>query len=417
MSREGSSTRSVAGHLAAVLALATRPQPVRVPVAEAVGRVLAEDARAVLPVPPFSNSAMDGFLVRSADLSGEGPWVLPVVGDVPAGRPAVGVPAGAAVRIMTGAPVGDPVAEGLRVIPVEDTSVPAGPVELPGEITVHRVRRDRHHVRLLGENTGPGDVVVPAGRRVDAGTLAALISIGLDEVVVFPSPRVAVLSSGDELVGSGRWPGTGQIPDSNGPMMSTLLRQAGAGQVRGLHAGDSPGEFTEALREAASWADLVVTSGGISAGAFDVVREVTDGGGMWFGPVAQKPGAPQGMGCWSGVPLLCLPGNPVSVFVSHQLYVVPLLRAMAGLPVSADPLDRPRVRAEATVGFPAPHDRHLFIPVRLGWSGEVPSATPFTRRGVGSHMVASLSDTDGLAVLAPGAPAPGPGQPVTVLLT
>ncbi len=415
MSPARSPGRSIDDHLTAVLSLARPATPVTLPVATSLGAVLAADAVATLPVPPFSNSAMDGFLLHSGDLPGNGPWTLPVAGDVPAGANAVSVPAGTAVRIMTGAPVGDPVAEGLRVIPVEDTSVPPGPVALPDEVTVNHLRPQRTHIRPAGEDTSPGDVVVPAGTRIAAGTVAALISAGVDEVSAHPRPKVAVIASGDELVEAGVVPGVGQIPDSNRPMLASLLTEEGVTEVSAWHVRDSGGEFAAMLSRAAREHDLVITSGGVSAGAFDVVREVTSGADVWFGPVAQKPGGPQGLGVWENTPLVCLPGNPVAAYVSFHLYVAPLVEALSGMPVTPQLWARPHLTALADGDFPAPRGRTTLVPVRLTWSADGPCARPFTRRGTGSHLVASLAETNGIAVLSPDAPPPTAGQPVRVL--
>lgn len=412
--------RSIDEHLTAVLALARpAPVPVTAPVAGSRGRVLAAAATAALAVPPFSNSAMDGFLVRDEDLPGDGPWILPVAGDVPAGARAVAVPPGAAVRVMTGAPVGDPVADGLRVIPVEDTSVPPGPVPLPAEVTVHRVQPGRRHIRAAGENISPGDVVVPVGTRIDAGTIAALISAGVDAVRVHPLPRVAVISSGDELVDAGVRPGPGQIPDSNRPMLAALLAEKGVVDVTTAHVddhADADGGLAAELARAARDHDLVITTGGVSVGAFDVVREVTSGGDMWFGSVAQKPGGPQGAGTWEGTPLVCLPGNPVAAWVSFHLYVSPLLAALSGSGVAPSLWARPHLNAAAGRDFPMARGRTALVPVRLDWSAGGAVAEPFTPRGTGSHLVASLAGVDGIAVLDPGVPGLTAGQPVPVLL-
>lgn len=398
----GSIARPASEHFAAVVSLARPLPPVRRAVQEALGEVLARPATAVLAVPPFTNSAMDGFLVRAADVAGEGPWTLRVVGDVPAGGSARPVGAGEAVRIMTGAPVGEDAVDQLRVIPVEDTDVAPGPGPVPAEVTVRRVSPGRAHIRGAGENTRVGDVAVAAGSVVDAGTVAALISVGVTEVDVHPAPRVAVISSGSELVAPGETPRAGQIPDSNRPMLAALATAHGAGRVVQNHVGDAEEDFAAALRTAVDEADLVVTSGGVSVGAYDVVRAVTDSpagaGSMWFGEVAQRPGAPQGAGLWHGTPLLTLPGNPVAAFASFHAYVAPVLRVLAGHLPPADILDRPTVIARRGEEFPPVRGRTVFVPVRMEWAGG-PVAYPFNGSRTGSHLVASLADTDGVAVL------------------
>lgn len=408
--------RSITEHLAAVLDLASPGEPVAVSPVYARGLVLSDDAVATLSVPPFSNSAMDGFLVRSADLTGTGPWTLPVVADVPAGGVATGVPAGSAVRIMTGAPVGED-HDGLRVIPVEDTDVPGGPHPLPESVTVRSVRPERRHIRELGENISPGEVVVPAGTRVDPGAVAALISAGAARVTAFPRPRVAVLSSGSELVEPGIRPGPGQLPDSNRPMLAALFAEQGI-EVTEVHSGDRPLDFRAVLDRLCATHDLVVTTGGVSVGAFDVVREATSGKRMWFGSVAQRPGSPQGLGVRGSAVLMCLPGNPVAAFVSWCLYVPPLLAALSGTPPGRGLWERAHVRALLAEGasLPVSPDRAFLAPVHLDWSGGRPVAAPFNRRSTGSHLVASLAGTDGIAVVEPGTGRTGPGDTVGVLL-
>ena len=419
----GDSGRPLDDYLAAVSAVAGAAPRERLtlPLADAAGLVLAEAATARLAVPPFSNSAMDGYLVRVEDLAGgEGPWTLRVVGDVPAGSAPLTPGPGEAVRIMTGAPVEESLAGGLRVVPVELTNARPGPVDLPEEVLIGAVAPNRRHIRSAGDNVAPGDVVVDAGQLIDAGTTAALISAGVTEVVAYRAPLVAVIASGDELVEPGVVPGVGQIPDSNRPMLVALARANGAGEVVSAHAGDYPGNFADVLDRVAEQADLIVTSGGVSAGAFDVVRATTAAsprGEMWFGEVAQKPGAPQGCGTWAGTPILCLPGNPVAAFVSFHLYVAPVLGVLAGRPAPTHLLDRPRLRAVAAEELPAPRDRTLVIPVRLGYGAEgLPVATPFNGTAVGSHLVASLADTDGVVLLPPGSDTAADAE-VDVILT
>lgn len=367
------------------------------------GVVLAADARARLPIPPFSNSAMDGYLVNARDLAGERP-VLDVVGDIPAGAAPREIPLGAAARIMTGAPTGEDHAH-LRVVPVEHTDASAGPGELPARVTVLR-HPDKPHIRAAGDNLGPGAVVAGAGTLVDAGAVAALISARVTEVSYHPRPKVAVISSGNELVDAGAPLGPGQLPDSNGPMISELARAAGAGAVRTVRASDAVDDFRSMLLSLAEEVDLIITTGGISAGAYDVVKETAAQFDVWFGSVAMKPGAPQGAGTVAGSPLVCLPGNPVAAFCSFHLFAAPAIRALAGhgaqhhidLPYSQD--------------FPRPDPRrHLLVPVRLTFSGAV-GARPFNDRGVGSHLVGSLTGARGLAVIPPG----HRGKTITVLL-
>ena len=304
--------RSLSDHLAAVLAVGKPTATRTVATEESAGLVLAADARANLPVPPFSNSAMDGFLVRAADLpAGDSPWELPVSGDIPAGQAPVDVAPGTAVRIMTGAPT--PVnTEGLMVVPVEDTNVPAGAVALPDKVVITTAHHDRTHIRHRGENCQVGDIIAHAGTVIDAGVIASLLSTGVTSVEAYDRPTVVVISAGDELVASvdsvdQLRPGT--IPDSNRPMLAELLREQGVAKVRSVVVDDDAATFRKQLDALSRECDLVVTSGGVSAGAFDVVKEAltnpaasgaTD---MWFGPVQIQPGKPQGLGRVNGTPV------------------------------------------------------------------------------------------------------------------
>ncbi|RNE48408.1 gephyrin-like molybdotransferase Glp [Corynebacterium alimapuense] len=411
------SPRSVSDHLAAVVEHALPRSPISLDLSKAHGLVLASDAQASLPVPPFSNSAMDGFLVHTAELVGAGPWSFPVIGDVPAGASPIELPDNAAVRIMTGAPVPEPHHQ-LRVIPVENTNITPGPGPLPDYVTINRVPGERTHIRSAGENISPGQAVMSAGSRIDAGAVAALISAGVDQVSVYPLPRVAVISSGDELVEAGVAPGAGQLPDSNRPMIASLLAELGIKHVTQFHGDDQTGDFQALLAQVCDTHELVITTGGVSVGAFDVVRAATDGKDMWFGSVAQRPGSPQGLGTWHSTTLMCLPGNPVAAFVSFCLYGPPLLWAMSGSTPQAGLWERPYVVAQLAAGteLSGPPARTLLSPVRLNYSAAGITATPFHHRGPGSHLVASLADTDGIAVLDPGADTSAGDPDIRVLL-
>ena len=392
--------RTIGQHLTEVLAMAA-PRTQSLLLIDATGHALAAPVRARFAVPPFDNAAMDGFAVRASDLESEGPWTLPVAGDIPAGAAAVDCPEGHAVRIMTGAPIPAGI-DDVIVIPVEQTNIERGPVPLPELVTINTADTKRSHIRRAGSDTPVGAVVAEAGAVIDAPTLAALVSTGVREVEVYALPRVAVITTGDELV---CWPepiAGAQIPNSNAPLLSQIARDAGAAEVTQLHASDGAEDFAHILNQAAKTHDIVVTAGGVSAGAFDVVRHVAKPhGSMWFGHVAQRPGGPQGVGLSAGTPLLCLPGNPVAAYVSAHMYLVPLIRAFAG-----NPRPRPQVRAATAEGFPQPHPSVTrLVPVRLDYSGTEPVAYAFSAH-VGSHMVASLTGIDGIALLAPGEETP-----------
>lgn len=359
------------------------------------GIVVARDVMSAAAIPPFTNSAMDGFLVHRADIAGDGPWTFPVSGDIPAGSPPVPVPAGHAVRIMTGAPVPeDPDTKGdeLCVIPIENTD--ARNDVMPTTVTVKDYNPHRAHIRQRGEHVQPGDVVTHAGTRIDAGVIATLISAGVEHVELYPRPTVCVITSGDE-VGDARnaW----GIPNSNGPMLVSAAHASGAVPTH-RHVRDDTAAVHAAIDTAASEFDLVVTVGGVSAGAYDVVRAVGGTADMWFGPVDIQPGKPQGLGTWNGTPVMCLPGNPVAAYVSFFLFVVPVLHTLAGMPAPHSVWDRPHVSAFVSDDFPQPGPRTRFIPVQLTW-GERGATATLPHGGTGSHMVATLAGVHGLAVL------------------
>lgn len=361
------------------------------------GTVVARDVVSAAAIPPFTNSAMDGFLVRRTDLVGDGPWTFPVSGDIPAGSPPIPVHAGHAVRVMTGAPVPeDPDTKGdeLCVIPIENTD--ARNDVMPTTVTVKDYDPHRAHIRHRGEHVQPGDVVTHAGARIDAGVIATLISAGVEQVELYPRPTVCVITSGDEV---GDAHNAWGIPNSNGPMLVAAAHASGAVPTH-RHVRDDAAAVHAAIDTAASEFDLVVTVGGVSTGAYDVVRAVGGTADMWFGPVDIQPGKPQGLGTWNGTPVMCLPGNPVAAYVSFFLFVVPVLHTLAGMPTPHSVWDRPHVSAFVSDDFAQPGPRTRFIPVQLTWDERGATAT-LPHRGTGSHMVATLAGVHGLAVLPP----------------
>ena len=423
----------MAEHVAAVLARVASPATEDVPLAalavEPPGRALGADVHAVALVPPFDAAAMDGYAVRLADLPADGsPVTLSVVGDLRPGSPpdrceretrprhADGEgqdPAhstgGAAVRIMTGAPVPG---WADAVVPVERTStgrfVAGGPTT---EREVTLARQPRAHVRHRGEDVRPGDLLGRAGDAVTPALVAVAASGGLTALPVHRRPRVAVLSTGSELVPSedgaaGVATDPGHIPDSNSLLLAALARAAGADVVR---VGAVPDD-ADALRAAldsvvdaggAAAVDLVVTTGGVSAGASDVVRAVLDAddarlADVDVAAVALRPGRPQALARWRGVPWVALPGNPVSAFVSFALFVRPAVAVLAGR-APARPVRR--VAAEA---WPSPPGRTHVVPVRTLPSGAVARATaPGSDHGPGGHATSALLGADALALVPP----------------
>ena len=332
----------------AELLAALEPLPaVVLPLAEAHGLILAEDAAAALPVPPWTNSAMDGYAVRAADAAGAdlSPVVLPVDGDVPAGAVPAPLGPGTAQRIMTCAML----PEGAdAVVRVEDTDQEPGPRPLPERVEIRAAPRPGLNVRRAGEDVGVGDPVLGAGAVLSAAALSALASTGTGSVRAVPRARVAVVSTGAELVDPGAALPAGSIPDSNSVLLSGLVVEHGAALASVTRSADTAASLAGALTSAAASADLIVTSGGVSAGAFDPLTMLAEDRAaldqdraagaairLRFARVAMQPGKPQGHGTVRAddgreVPLIMLPGNPVSVLVSFRTIVAPALARLMG---------------------------------------------------------------------------------------
>ena len=384
-----SARTSVDDHVARVLVLlaplADRAM-VRVPLDEALGRVTAAEIISPIELPPFRNSQMDGFAVRAADVA-SAPVSLPVVGEVAAapGAPAALAP-GTAVRIMTGAPV----PEGAdAIIPVEDT-LAAGE-----SVSIARSRAVGEYVRESGSDLHVGDLLLAAGVRLASRHLAALAAAGLTSVAVRELVRVAVISTGSELVAPGDPLGPGQIPDANGVALVAAARAAGAEVVLEGRVSDEAAEL-EALLDAAValGAELIMTSGGVSMGDHEVVRDVLEPRGAHVDVLAMQPGGPQAVASWprvdgtAGVPVVCFPGNPVSSQLSFELFVAPTLRELAGLPAAGR---ETRVLDSAVRSIPG---RRQFLRGRRTADGGVTTVA-----GPSSHLVAALAASDVLIVI------------------
>lgn len=376
------------------------------PLDECLGLTLASDAPARIPVPPFTNSAMDGFAVRRVDVAGaspEHPVRLPVIADVPAGDPAATpLRPGTAERIMTGAmmPAGAD-----TVIRVEETDHRPGTDRAPEAVTILRGAEEGANVRRAGEDVEAGDPVLTAGIPLDAVAIAAAASVGHTTLEVVPRPRVGVLATGSELREAGDPLGPGQIPDSNSHLLAGLVREAGCEPVEVGRAPDDPAKLLGLL---AQWPalDLVITAGGISAGAYEVVRQALSGPASRFHRVAQQPGGPQGLATavvgGRPTPVLCLPGNPVSVWVGFHVLAAGVLRVLAGRATGTAPRTSRVVAAEPWSG---PAAKVQFMPVVR--EGE--RVRPMHPLGSRSHLVASLPRADGLAVVPVGTGRVEPG--------
>lgn len=365
----------------------------RVPLAAALGRVLAVDVTALAPVPPFTNSSMDGFAVRAADL--EGTDELPVTGDVAAGATGAPLTPGTAQRIMTGAPLPD---GADAVVPVERTDHSPGPGDAPARVRFTERPTPGANVRRTGEDVTIGDVVLVAGTRLGPAQVAAAGSVGHGGLTVARRPRVLVVTTGDELVEPGDHAGEGQIPDSNSVLLQALVAEAGGDAVL-TRANDDVAAFRDALDASLPEVDLVVTAGGASAGAHEVVRQALDGNGVDFVGVAMQPGKPQGFGTVEDaggrhVPVVALPGNPVSVFVTFHVVVVPLLAVLSG----ADP-ERTTFPVVAGRDWPTPAGRRQYAPVAVRREGDLLVVEPPHPHGARSHFAATLARADALAVV------------------
>jgi molybdopterin molybdotransferase len=386
--------RSVEEHLAAVLDGIEPLGAVEVALLDAIGQTLAADVVAPWPLPAFDNSSMDGYAVVAADLataSADQPVTLMVDGDVAAG--ALGdlvVSPGRTVRIMTGAPM----PRGAdAVVPVERTD---GGVE---RVVVSDAVAPGSFIRRAGDDVEAGSVVASAGDVVTERSVPVLASVGRATVSVVRRPHVVIISTGDELVEAGQPLVHGQIVDSNGPMLVALARGAGATAWRTPRAHDSDDEFRAVLDAALREADVVVTSGGVSMGAYDTVKAVlARSGEAEFVKVAQHPGMPQGSGRVGPrqVPIITLPGNPVSSFISFELYVRPLVRRLMG----KRELVRPTEPARSALAFDSPAGKTQYA------RGVLSVDTDGTRTvspvgGQGSHVVGGLAQSDTLIVVPP----------------
>jgi len=411
----GTTRRTVDEHLATILS-ATVPLPAEnVALADAIGRTLAGPVHARVDVPRFDNSAMDGFAVRFADIAAADdahPVTLRVVADIPAGssidRPLL---PGEAVRIMTGGPV-PPTAD--TVVPVEE--VRGGFAQSSTEaVFTAPARSEGAHIRRRGEDVRAGEEVAPAGVLVGPLQATAFAASGVDRVDVRRRPRVAVISTGSELAPAGGEFTQGQIPESNSILLAESCRQAGAELVSVATVPDDDATFGTAFAHAIHTleADVVVTSGGVSAGAYEVVRSVLSDR-IDFVSVAMRPGEPQAFGPVGDALVFGLPGNPVGVAISFEAFVRPALLALQG----RNDLQRPMIRLPAATGWRTAQGRRQFLPVCIdradpaGWTVR-PVATA---GGSGSHLAAGLARAEAYAIVPEHASTVSAGDLIDVVL-
>ncbi|MEV7571927.1 gephyrin-like molybdotransferase Glp [Pseudarthrobacter sp. NPDC089323] len=396
--------RSTASHLAAVTELL---RPLRgsartelLPLSSALGRGLVEDVTAPVSLPPFANSQMDGYAIRSSDVP-DGGTDLRVAAPVPAGAGAATLEGGTAAPIMTGAMI----PEGAdAVVPIERASpdhfLPAGdaarvklPAAAPGT-----------YVRVAGSDIAAGEQALAAGTFLGPAQLGLLAALGLPEVTVYQAPTVLLVTTGDEVVEPGRDLPAGKIYDSNGTLLEAAMTQAGLRVLRAGISTDNPEELRTLLRSRGAGADLIVTTGGVSKGAYEVVRQAMADQPVEFLHVAMQPGGPQGIGTFEGTPFLGFPGNPVSCLVSFEMFLRPALSQLLGAPAA-------RLPVRARLGHPltSPEHKHQVRRGRLR-----PDGTVQLEGGESSHLMHALAGSNVLVHVPEGVAALGTGDEVEV---
>jgi molybdopterin molybdotransferase len=380
--------------------------PIELPLTDAYGCVAAGNITAAIDLPEFASSGMDGYAVRAADVEGaspDAPVELKVVGRAMIGqRPDATVGMGEAVKIATGAPIP---AGADAVVPLENAE---GDDDLVRLFQAPEVGR---HIRPRGEDVQQGDVLVPAGKRLGPPEIGLLANAGVPHPLVHPRPRVVVFSTGDELIPPTETPEFGQVRDSNAFTIFGAIREAGATPTLAGIVKDDPDALKEAVLSYEIQADAFVSSGGVSVGERDVVKAAFfRRGDVEFFKVAMQPGMPQGFGLVEGKPFFGLPGNPVSVFVSFEMFVRPAILKMMG----RRQLSRPEVPAVLKGEIAGPKDKTVFSRVEVTRGPDGWSATPTGGRG--SNLISTVARANGLAVIPPGVGSLAAGDRVSVLL-
>ena len=389
--------------VASISPLTDFPQPLM----EALGLALAEDVTAPISLPGVDNYGRDGDAVTYADVataSEDAPVHLPVVGEIGAGRGGLmALSPGTAAKIMTGAPVP---AGCDAVVPYEWTDRGVA------QVRITRAPSKHQHIRFAGEDVAEGDQLLEQGTVLGPRHLGLLAAVGRATVRCRPRPRVVVISTGSELREPGTSLGRDSIYDGNSYLLAASARAAGAIAYRVGIVPDDPRTFTDALSDQLVRADIVVTSGGVSEGDFDVVKEALSSlGSVWFGGVAMQPGKPQGFGTVGDdrTPIFTLPGNPVSAYISFETFVLPAIRRMMGkLPYS-----RPLTRARLTHTISSPPGRQQMV--RAAWDSDRGGAFVTPVGGHGSHLLGDLASSDTLIVIPPETTSVPAGEMVQVL--
>lgn len=394
----------VADHLARILEVIEPLPAFPQTLLEAAGLPIAEDVHAEVSLPPFDNSAMDGYAVHLDDVRGaseESPVTLPVVGEIGAGQAnLLALSTSVAAKIMTGAPI----PRGAdAVVPYEWTDRGVA------RVVIRKAPEPGQHIRRAGEDVTRGDLLIRSGTVLGPRQLGLLASVGRRTVLARPRPRVVVLSTGSELRDPGTELGHDSIYDGNSYLLAAAAQAAGATAYRVGIVPDQPAAFLDALRDQLVRADLVVTSGGVSQGDYDVVKEaLAPLGTVWFGGVRMQPGKPQGFGfVGDRTPIFTLPGNPVSAYISFQTFVLPGLRRLMG----REPEIRPTVDAELLepIGR-SPAGRQQYA--RGRWSED---GTVVPVGGHGSHLMGGLAESNALIVVPEEATEVPAGSTVQVL--
>jgi molybdopterin molybdotransferase len=391
-----------------ILAALSPLAPVALPPGDALALTLAADVAARWDLPPFANSAMDGYALRTADTAGaapDAPVALRVTGHAPAGYvPDTPVEPGCAIRIMTGAPIP---AGADAVVRFEDTGEHAGPSGIE-RIDLRRPARASENIRPAGEDARRGETVLRAGTRLRASEIALLAAVGESTATVHRRPRVGVLVTGDEVVEPGGTPAAGQIFNSNGPMVEALVRQCGGEPVMLGVAADT----VDAVRDriaAAAGTDLLITTGGVSVGDFDVVKDALRAEGqvaLW--KIRIKPGKPLAFGRLGGVPMIGLPGNPVAAAIAFWQFAQPAILTLLG---RRDPR-LPEIEATVRDRIENRGGRQQFVRVHVERSSGGYVATVAGAQG--SAILTSLARANGLLVIPEDVDLVQPGTIVTI---